>query len=144
MNAASFEASNREPMRLSFSDPAAAQAILRIAVAGEFLGHGIFALQGKADWIGWIGRLTGADAVLAAELLLVIGILDVLIAAIVLMRPVRGILLWAAFWGAWTALVRPLVGLPVWDFVERWANWGAPLALLMLRGWPKSKKEWFS
>lgn len=25
--------------------------ILRIGVAGEFLGHGIFALQGKADWI---------------------------------------------------------------------------------------------
>ena len=25
--------------------------ILRIGVAGEFLGHGVLALQGKADWI---------------------------------------------------------------------------------------------
>jgi len=25
---------------------------LRIAVAGEFIGHGVFALQGKQDWVG--------------------------------------------------------------------------------------------
>ena len=29
---------------------------------------------------------------------------------------------------------------PIWDFVERWANWGAPLALLLLLGWPKNLK----
>jgi hypothetical protein len=34
-----------------------------------------------------------------------------------------------AFWGFWTALVRPLVGMPIWDFIERFANWAAPLAL---------------
>jgi uncharacterized membrane protein YphA (DoxX/SURF4 family) len=27
--------------------------VLRIAVAGEFIGHGIFALQGKPQWIEW-------------------------------------------------------------------------------------------
>jgi hypothetical protein len=32
---------------------------------------------------------------------------------------------------------------PIWDFVERSANWGAPLALLFLIGWPRSLKEWF-
>jgi len=25
--------------------------ILRIAVAGEFIGHGVFALQGKEGWV---------------------------------------------------------------------------------------------
>lgn len=25
--------------------------VLRIAVAGEFVGHGVFALQGKKAWI---------------------------------------------------------------------------------------------
>jgi len=30
-----------------------AEWVLRIAVAGEFLGHGVFAMQGKKDWIGW-------------------------------------------------------------------------------------------
>ncbi|KKQ77981.1 MAG: hypothetical protein A3A96_04405 [Candidatus Zambryskibacteria bacterium RIFCSPLOWO2_01_FULL_39_39] len=102
---------------------------LRVGVAGEFLGHGVFAIQGKADWIKWIGEMMGVDASLATTLLLLVGILDILVALIVLFRPMSKVLLWAVFWGFWTALVRPLVGLPIWDFVERFANWGAPLAL---------------
>ncbi len=120
-----------------------AQLVLRVAVAGEFIGHGVFALQGKSDWLKWISQLTGVDAATAVTLLTLIGIMDILVALIVLLKPIRAALLWAAFWGAWTALVRPIVGMPVWDFIERWANWGAPLALLMLLGWPKSRDEWF-
>lgn len=106
--------------------------VLRIAVAGEFVGHGVFALQGKAQWIGWISKLTGASAELATTLLLAVGILDLVIAAFVLLKPIKPVLLYAAFWGFWTALVRPIVGEPMWDFIERWANWGAPLALYLL------------
>ena len=106
--------------------------VLRIAVAGEFLGHGVFALQGKADWVKWVGQLTGAGADLSAQLIFAIGLADLLVAAIVLFKPLKPVLLWATFWGAWTALVRPLVGLPIWDFIERFANWGAPLALYYL------------
>lgn len=119
-----------------------AKWVLRVAVAGEFCAHGMFALQQKADWLGWISKMTGADAATATTLLTMIGILDLLVALIVLVKPIRGVLLWATFWGAWTALVRPLVGLPIWDFIERWANWGAPLALLLLIGWPRDSKEW--
>lgn len=117
--------------------------VLRIAVAGEFLGHGVFALQGKAQWIGWIGRMLGTTPDTAAQVLTLVGWTDVAVALIVLAYPIRAILLWAAVWGFWTALVRPIVGEPIWDFVERWANWGAPLALLLLRGWPKSVREWW-
>ncbi|MBI5140015.1 MAG: hypothetical protein HZA94_01020 [Candidatus Vogelbacteria bacterium] len=102
--------------------------ILRVGVAGEFLGHGMLAVYGKADWIRWISELTGADAGLAANLLLV-GLSDILVALIVLIKPLRPVLLWAAFWGFWTALVRPLVGIGWLDFIERFANWAAPLAL---------------
>jgi hypothetical protein len=118
--------------------------VLRIAVAGEFIGHGSLALGGKAQWIGWITKMTGADTALAAKLLFIIGCADLLVALFVLVRPVRVVLLWAALWGFWTALLRPLVGESVWDFVERSANWGAPLALLIVRGWPRSVREWFS
>ncbi|MEK7575748.1 MAG: hypothetical protein AAB491_01515 [Patescibacteria group bacterium] len=118
--------------------------VLRIAVAGEFIGHGVFALQGKKVWIDWIKQLTGAEIGTAAILLTLIGLLDLLVALIVLLRPIRAVVLWAVFWGFWTALVRPVVGEPIWDFIERWANWGAPLALLLLLGWPKNWKEWFS
>lgn len=117
--------------------------VLRIAIFGEFLGHGVLALQGKKAWIGWIQDLTNVDSALAAKLLLAIGIFDLIVALLALFRPIRAALLWAVVWGFWTALVRPIVGESVLDFVERWANWGAPLALLLLRGWPKSGKEWF-
>lgn len=117
--------------------------VLRVAVAGEFLGHGMFAIQGKADWVKWFGTFGITDAALATKLLFILGIIDITLAVLVLLKPVRLALLWMTFWGFWTALLRPIVGLPVWDFIERSANWGAPLALLLLLGWPKSFKEWF-
>lgn len=120
-----------------------AEWVLRIAVAGEFLGHGVFALQGKKDWVGWFANFGVSDPVLATKLLLWVGLMDIVLAILILIRPVRIALLWMALWGLWTALIRPLVGMPVWDFVERWANWGAPLALLLLVGWPKTLREWF-
>ncbi len=119
------------------------QWVLRIAVFGSFLGHGMFALQGKAQWIGWIQQLAGVDASTAATLLTMVGLLDILVSLVVLIKPIRVVLLWATLWGFWTALVRPLVGEPFWDFVERSANWGAPLALLLILGWPTNWREWF-
>ena len=119
------------------------ELVLRIAVAGEFIGHGVFALQGKKQWIDWFSIFGISDAGTAAQLLFLVGLVDVTLAILILIKPVRIALLWMAFWGFWTALVRPLVGEPIWDFVERWANWGAPLALLLLIGFPKTFKEWF-
>lgn len=116
---------------------------LRISIAGEFFGHGIFALRGEEQWIGWFSNFGVSDVGLATQLLLLVGLLDVFFAILVLVKPIRIALLWMVLWGFWTALLRPLVGMPVWDFVEEWANWGAPLALLLLVGWPKNRKEWF-
>lgn len=115
--------------------------ILRIAVAGEFIGHGMFALQTKAGWISYFTAV-GISANTATTLLPLIGITDIALAVLILIKPVRIALLWMAFWGFWTALVRPIAGEPIWDFVERWTNWGAPLALLFLRGWPRTRNEW--
>ncbi|OGI88597.1 hypothetical protein A2914_01475 [Candidatus Nomurabacteria bacterium RIFCSPLOWO2_01_FULL_41_21] len=117
--------------------------ILRIAVAGEFLGHGVFALQGKPQWIGWMSQMTGADTALATQLIFLVGLMDILVCLFVLFKPVKIVLLWAFFWGFWTALLRPLVGEPILDFIERWANWGAPLALLLILGWPQTIGGWF-
>ncbi|OHA26967.1 MAG: hypothetical protein A3C06_04320 [Candidatus Taylorbacteria bacterium RIFCSPHIGHO2_02_FULL_46_13] len=112
--------------------------ILRIGVAGEFLGHGVFALQGKADWVQWTQQLSGMDASSATTFIFIVGLVDILLALLVLVKPIRPVLLWMTFWGFWTALVRPLVGLPIWDFIERWANWAAPLALFYFY---QSKKD---
>lgn len=106
--------------------------LLRLAVFGEFLGHGMFAVQGKTQWVGWITKLSGFDAATATKILLVVGLCDILVAFWILVKPIKPVLLWAILWGFLTALLRPIVGEPFWDFVERWANWGAPLAVLYL------------
>ena len=116
--------------------------ILRIAIAGEFIGHGVFALQGKPQWINLFSHFFITNPELATQLLFLIGLADIITGFIILVKPIRAILLWAALWGFWTALIRPIVGEPIWDFIERWANWGAPLTLLLILGWPKSFREW--
>jgi hypothetical protein len=106
--------------------------ILRFAVAGEFFGHGIFGLLQKAAWVGWTQDLLGVSPATAGTLIFLVGIMDVILAILVLVKPVRPIILWMAIWGFWTALLRPIVGEPIWDFIERWPNWGAPLAIYFL------------
>ncbi|OGY63748.1 MAG: hypothetical protein A3J53_03460 [Candidatus Harrisonbacteria bacterium RIFCSPHIGHO2_02_FULL_40_20] len=118
------------------------QWVLKIAVAGEFLGHGVFALQGRTAWVEWFSIFGISDVQTATTLLWLIGLTDILLAILILVKPIRLALLWMAFWGFWTALMRPIAGDSIFEFVERWANWGAPLALLLLLGWPKTGKEW--
>ncbi len=120
-----------------------AEWVLRIAVAGEFIGHGVFARQQKVGWIKYF-EAVGYSPEQAMTLMPFIGVMDIALALLILVKPIRLALLWMAFWGLWTALIRwPIGPDPVWDFVERWANWGAPLALLLLVGWPKTVREWF-
>ena len=125
------------------NNPKIVEWVLRIAVAGEFIGHGVFALGGKQAWIEWFPVFGISAPEPATTLLFLVGIMDVTLGLLVLIKPVPVAILWMAIWGFWTALVRPIVGEPVWDFVERGANWGAPLALLLILGWPKNWKEWF-
>ena len=106
--------------------------LLRVGVAGEFAGHGLLAISGKKDWLGWISQMINVDDPTAKTLLLLIGLFDVAVALIALIKPFKPVLLWAAFWGFWTALVRPLMGQSILDFVERFANWAAPLALFYI------------
>lgn len=86
--------------------------VLRIAVAGEFVGHGAFAagLFGtpqKAQWVGWIQQFGIADKAMASQLLWLVGAMDVALALLILVKPVRLVLLWMTFWRFWTALCGP-------------------------------------
>jgi hypothetical protein len=116
--------------------------ILRLGVFGTFFGHGVFALLGKESWIPYFTSV-GISEAAAATLLPLIGAMDVVVAIMALFWPLRFVLCWAATWGFVTALIRPIAGEPIWDFVERSANWAAPLALLAIRGFPKKAKEWW-
>jgi len=117
--------------------------ILRIGIFGTFLGHGIFALLVKQSWIPYFTSV-GISESAAIFLLPFIGFMDILVALFALIKPIRAVLIWASIWAFSTALIRPISGEPIWDFVERSANWAAPLALLYLRGIPKKLEEFFS
>jgi hypothetical protein len=47
----------------------------------------------------------------------------------------RAVMLHMAVWGLLTALLRPLTGESWFELVERGANYGMPMALLVLSGW---------
>jgi len=109
--------------------------ILRIGVFGEFLGHGVFALQNKVGWHKYFVAFGFSDPETIKTILLLVGIMDIALALVVLFKPIRPLVLWMVLWGVWTALIRwPLGPDPVWDFFERWANWAAPLALYYMLG----------
>ncbi|KHO51931.1 MAG: hypothetical protein QT08_C0017G0002 [archaeon GW2011_AR17] len=114
--------------------------ILRIGIFGSFLGHGIFALAVKQSWIPYLTAVGFSEST-AAALLPLIGTLDILVALFALFWPLRIVLIWATIWAFATALIRPIAGEPIWDFVERSANWAAPLALLAIQGFPKKAKD---
>ncbi len=118
--------------------------VLRIATAGSFFGHGMFAIQGKIGWFKYFEAVSITNPETITGLLFLVGLMDIALAILVLIKPIPAALLWMAIWGLWTAMIRWPVGPdPIWDFVERWANGGTPLALLYLIGWPKTFKEWF-
>jgi hypothetical protein len=119
--------------------------LLRVGVGGTFIGHGAFALLGKEKFLKWIMEFTGADLALGAKLLLTVGIVDVLVGLIILIKPIRGILLWAIIWTSWTSIMRmlPFIGDPIWELFEKIIAPTSALALLLLLGWPKNLKDWF-
>ncbi len=117
--------------------------ILRIGVFGSFLGHGIFALGVKQSWIPLITAFGFSEST-ATAMLPIIGIVDIVVAILALIWPIRLMLIYATLWSFATALARPIAGDPIWDAVERSANWAAPLALLVLQGIPKKLKDIFT
>ena len=117
-----------------------AKLLLRIGIFGTFLGHGMLALGVKESWFLFF-HTVGIAPDFARLLMPMIGVFDVVVAVMVLFRPVKGVLMWAAFWAFLTALMRPLSGIEIWAFIERWSFWAAPLALSYLNGLPRRFKD---
>jgi hypothetical protein len=120
--------------------------VLRIATAGALIGHGGYgAVMAKAAWVGYFGVL-GIDAatVEVASLVVLVGWFEIALGVAVLCKPIRGLLLGLFVWKVTTEFLRPLAGEPMWEFIERAGNLVAPLALIYIRGWPHSLREWLS
>lgn len=105
--------------------------MLRIGVACTFIGHGMNAMTIKQNWIPLL-TVYGFSVEQAKILMPWIGVLDIFVALLVVIHPFRAVVIWAIFWTFATALTRVIAGEGVWEFIERAANWSAPLALLLL------------
>ena len=116
---------------------------LRIAAAMCFIGHGSFGIIGKAIWCNYFA-VFGFDTHFSYQLMPFVGGMDIMLGIILLVYPMRAIPLWLVVWGCITALLRPLSGEPFPEFIERAGNFGAPLALLILGGFPGNIRQAFS
>lgn len=105
--------------------------ILRIAVAAEFIGHGVFGLMGKEGWLAYY-EVFGIGDALGRSLMPVTGIIDIALGILIIVWPMRAPLAFMAFWGLFTAALRPAAGEGVWELLERSYNFGVPLGLLLL------------
>jgi hypothetical protein len=113
--------------------------ILRFGIACTFLGHGMTAISVKPNWIPLL-TVYGFSVEQSRMIMPLIGIWDVIVALLVLIYPMRVVIRWAIFWTFSTALTRVIAGEGVWEFIERGANWAAPLALLVLNELPAKEK----
>ena len=73
--------------------------ILRIAVFGTYLGHGVLALQLKPSFLELIEGMSGITGTLAENLLYTIGVIDIMTAILAIVYPFRLLLIWATLWG---------------------------------------------
>lgn len=117
--------------------------ILRLGAAACFVGHGAFGIITKAAWVPYFG-VVGIAPDVAHTLMPVVGTVDILMGVAVLFSPRPFVLLYMVVWAMWTALLRPLAGEPVFETLERAANYGVPLAMLLLVGRPRTIRGWFT
>ena len=106
--------------------------VLRVGLFGEFLGHGYFAFAQSPNFVTLITNSTGLPDETALTLLRLIGSVDFVVAFLAIAYPFRALAIYAAMWGMLTGLSRPLSGMHLMDFVERWPNWAVPLALFFV------------
>jgi hypothetical protein len=117
--------------------------LLRIGVFMEFVGHGCCGLNTKAGWLPYF-KVFAIPEPLAWKLMPLVGFMDVGLGILGLVTPRRALLLYMAFWGCFTAMLRPAAGEGGWEFIERSYNYGIPAVMLFLHGWGTDLRSWFA
>ena len=107
---------------------------LRLTTATLLIGHGGFgALMHKQNLILHFDSVglppDNLDPVL---FLTIVGWFEIALGLMVLIKPVPVILLVILTWKVFTELLYPISGTPIWEFIERFGSYGAPLGLFYL------------
>jgi hypothetical protein len=114
--------------------------LLRIGVFATFIGHGTIAFMGNPKWLPYLA-VVGFYGETAMTIMKLIGALDILLAISLLIKPLKPVLYWCTFWAFATAMMRPLSGEHILQFIERGANWTVPLVLLLLTYYVEKKNK---
>ena len=117
--------------------------ILRIAFFMDFIGHGTYGWLEKPVFAKYLS-VVGIPPEVGVHYLPWIGAHDYILAVGVLFMPTRAFMLWGSIWGLWTALLRPMTGESWFEVLDRGGNYGMPLALFLLAGFPATAKGWFT
>ena len=91
---------------------------LRVAAAMCFVGHGAFGVLRKEEWLPFFA-VVGIGPDVGRALMPLVGVVDIAAGVSVLVSPRRMVLAYMAFWGLWTAALRPIAGISAWEMVER-------------------------
>jgi hypothetical protein len=107
--------------------------LLRLAVAGAFVGHGAYgAILAKSSWFSYFAAVGIPESVVTAHgLMTIVGVAEMAAGVLSLVLRSPALLVVMAAWKIFTELLRPIAGEPAWEFIERASNMVAPLALLV-------------
>lgn len=113
---------------------------IQLSIFLIFMSHGIGCFLKNALYIdyiiGFVGDYTpfSIKQYQAEQLLNIIGIIDVIVAVLVLLKPSKSLLYWLIFWGFLTSLLR-IVDAGIFNYTEfliRAPHFGLPIAMLII------------
>jgi uncharacterized membrane protein len=124
--------------------------IMRASIALLLIGHGGLGIWvQKKEWLDFFAYL-GFDnaAVRSMHLSQWVGWCELIIGILVLISPLRwrasrGFLVFILIWKLTAEPLRPLVGQPIYQFIERGGDYALPLALWCLAGFLKRPHDRF-
>jgi hypothetical protein len=109
--------------------------IIQFSIALLLVGHGGLGIwANKKEWFDFFGYFgIGQGTVASAHLSQWIGWGEIIVGLALLIKPCRSLLLFVLVWKVGTELLRPLVGQPIYQFIERGGDYVLPLALLLVK-----------
>lgn len=108
--------------------------VLRLTTVLLLLGHGMLGLLVHKPLYGSQYAHIGFPSPLLKP---TIGTIECLLAAAVLLKPVRALLIGVVLWKLSTEALNPIAGSPIWVFIEHGGSYAAPLALALMAGCPE-------
>lgn len=109
--------------------------ITKVSIALLLVGHGGLGIwAAKLEWFDFLRWFGVTESSQAVDLMIWVGVFEVVLGLAVLYRPLRSLLLFVLVWKLGTEFLRPLVGQPNYQFVERAGDYVLPLALYWLAG----------